>query len=199
MRTVLYCGMADDILSPLIHVPEARIFYAINLFDPAFCTGRTWESQQQDILTMLKLGHDGLSQHYIVYKDHGRNVTHLPLGPATDIETEDRDGAWVVTFTYGGEERTLVYYNGRNYYHPWPEEITGITDLLTDGAPFDYDTCPTLRQMLATRLAEPPATVRMYACAYPGYPFTEIVEGRHRDYSGVVHMTRDTIPATPPR
>ena len=48
-ENVLYCGMADDILTPLILVPNLTTLFVIDKFDSAFAKNNTWEGQKEDI------------------------------------------------------------------------------------------------------------------------------------------------------
>lgn len=56
MKNVLYLGMADDIMSPLMLVPDLENLYVINLLAPAFSPDGTWEGLKNDIKTILTDG-----------------------------------------------------------------------------------------------------------------------------------------------
>lgn len=145
---VLYCGMADDIISPLQLVPNLTHLYVIDSFDVAFSPDYTWDGQKEDILTTLKLGSDEKSHHRAVYMHYQKNVPINQLDePCIITEEDDIDVTWRVKFTYKGINRELIYFHHRRFDDPWPTEIKDIQHLISIGATFptaDY----TLRNMI---------------------------------------------------
>jgi len=77
---VLYCGMADDVLRPILLVPDFDKLFVIDGFDSAFAKNRSWEGQKEDILEMLSRGDDELSHHREVelnYREEVVSELHL--------------------------------------------------------------------------------------------------------------------------
>jgi hypothetical protein len=76
---VLYCGMADDILTPFLLIPNLKTLYVIDKFDRAFSKDRTLEGQHREIVSILKAGNDQNSFHrYICLKyNDDATVTNL--------------------------------------------------------------------------------------------------------------------------
>ena len=64
---VLYLGMAHDIMSPLLLVPNVKTIYSIDSFDPCFSSDKTWEGQKQDIKQVLTQGNDFDTRTYHCY------------------------------------------------------------------------------------------------------------------------------------
>jgi len=141
--TGLYCGMADDIISPFVLIPDLSILVAIDYFDSAFALYGTWEGQKEDILRSLTDGHDQNSYHYAImlqYVEEGDNpplITKLPE-PATIIsEGEMGDDLWVVQFRMENKNRVLYYYHHRNFVtQEWPEIASDISNVMCMGATF---------------------------------------------------------------
>lgn len=137
---ILYCGMADDVLSPMLLVPEFKTLYAICLLDTAFTKDNTWEGQKEDIKQQLIDGHDDNSLHLRIYREHHTNwpVTKL-IERCHILKEEDKNSRWELTFSYLGVERSLVYYHHRNFYVEWPSDIKDINHLMSMGATFMTD------------------------------------------------------------
>lgn len=134
---ILYCGMADDVLSPIIIAPKFEKLFAIDLFDAAYtpeATGR-WEQQKKEILNLLEAGNDEKSWHLRVYRKNHQNwpITKLK-GKCQILQQVDDGRRWQVTFLYMGLQRELIYFHHRNFYDPWPDEIVGVTHLMSMGA-----------------------------------------------------------------
>ena len=140
---VLYLGMANDIMSPLLLAPNLLKLYVISKFDNAFCSGGTWESQMQDIRNYLTNGNDKGSYSYDLFikayvvlfpkkklcKDY-----HYLEGPSTIISEEYDDTVWRLKFLYNDQERELIYYHHRDFLTTWPEDITNISHIMGQGS-----------------------------------------------------------------
>lgn len=134
---VLYCGMADDVLSPLLLVPDFDTLYSICLFDSAFAMKQSWDGQKEDIKRQLTDGHDDESHHMQVYRHYHTNwpVTKL-VEPCKILKEEDKNGKWMLIFSYLGKERSLIYFHHKNFYSEWPSEIQHVNHLMSMGAVF---------------------------------------------------------------
>lgn len=135
LNKILYCGMADDILSPLLLVPDFTHLYVIDSFDSAFAENCTWEGQMQDIKNILLAGNDEKSHHRWVHLHYKKEwpVTSLD-GPCKIISESLTDKCWTLSFVYNGVQRELIYFFRRNFYNIWPEEINNINHFMSMGA-----------------------------------------------------------------
>lgn len=129
--------MADDVLSPMLLVPDFNVLYSICLFDSAFAMNRTWEGQKEDIKKQLIDGHDDGSHHMQVYRHYHTNrpVTKL-VESCKVLKEEDKNGRWMLIFSYLDKERSLIYFHHKNFYSEWPSEIKDIDHLMSMGAVF---------------------------------------------------------------
>ena len=129
--------MATDIMTPLLLVPKFEILYAIDKHDGAFSREGTWESQKDEIRTMLRRGNDETSYTREVYIQCGPNNVHtLPGGPSQITYDCDRDSRWVLEFVYDGTARKMIYHHSKNFLDEWPREIRAIGHLMLVGAEF---------------------------------------------------------------
>jgi hypothetical protein len=153
MVNTLYCGMADDILTPLLYVPDLDHLFAICLFDPAFAPAdnQTWVGQKNDIKKALLEGTNDNCHHSAVYRKYIKDYRPTNLaGKSTIILEDESNGCWSLRFVYNGKPRTLTYYHDRDFRHPWPEDIQNISHLLSIGAPFPTNH-PVIEAMLKER------------------------------------------------
>lgn len=155
-RNVLYLGMADDILSPFWLIPNIENLWVIDLFDGAFCTGYTRDSQRNDIRKYINdMGFKILSDNLeVTHKsDRTRDIKFFEEKNAWCIETgknkgdgyykftkkpleiikndKSMEGIWTVTFQYPGQNviRQLKYFSD-NFWKEWNEEIQDLTDIV---------------------------------------------------------------------
>jgi len=155
MINILYCGMADDVLSPIIMVPDFDTIMAIDCFDSAFSPDGTWSGQQREIIKQLSQGSDEGTHHISVYSAHYHDwpVTRLRM-PCTDVrETIGSrvDERWILNFKYLGRPRRLVYWHHRDFAkEEWPEEAKNLSHVMCMGATFPLDQIP-LQTMAKTR------------------------------------------------
>ncbi len=134
---VLYCGMADDILTPLILVPNLSKLFAIDLFDKAYAKNNTWNGQKDDILQCLIKGNNKNSHHREIYLHYNKNTKIYDINePCLIINEKDNDKCWIVDFTYKGIQRQLVYFHHTNFIANWDKQINGISHLMCMGAEF---------------------------------------------------------------
>lgn len=134
-NNVLYCGMADDILSPLILVPDLTHLYVMDRFDLAFAKNYTIEGQINDIKEMLSIGSDENSYHIEIYRKYKPKWPITKLDESCTIINETLiDNCWRLTFTYKNLKRELVYFQYKDFYSIWPEEIKNINHFMSMGA-----------------------------------------------------------------
>jgi hypothetical protein len=148
---IVYCGMADDILSPILLVPTFAVLFVIDKFDMAFAREHSWEEQKKDIKQMLTEGHDEFSWHREVYLEYKKTWPITKLDAKCEIlSEEDKDGRWHLVFKYQGIKRELIYFHHRDFVSVWPEEINNIKHVMSMGATFPIHE-PELKQMLEER------------------------------------------------
>lgn len=137
--------MADDIMTPLLLVPNVTTIYVIDLFDSFFSSKFTFESQKDDIRKVLANGSD----------EH----TNRLKCPSTFISDVDDGTTWRFQFQYGEQLINLVLYHHRNFLIEWPSEIQNISHVMMMGSfscnSFKENDCTTLLQMLETRTTKP--------------------------------------------
>jgi len=195
MANVLYLGMADDIMSPLLLAPNLSKLYVISYFDRAYCSGGTWESQMQDIRNYLTNGSDKGSRSYDIYTRKKRcKDYHYLEGQSTIISEEYDDTVWKIKFLYNGKERELIYYHHRDFLATWPEEITNISHIMGQGS-VDTDVINkkeglTFRKMFEERTTE----VFYYYALYFSHKHLDkliIKCGKERDGTEIGHCKVD--------
>jgi hypothetical protein len=159
-KIVLYCGMADDIMAPLLLVPDVDIIYAIDYFDPAFSPDGSIQGQTEEIKLILQRGNDKHTESRRIYEgefrhDHRYSKMHRRLdkcnsyykdihylhGKSMFIRDAEMDigcqrRRWELIFHYNGKTRILIYYRKVNFLNVWPDEIKDLTDIMTMGATF---------------------------------------------------------------
>ncbi len=151
---VIYCGMADDILTPILLVPNLSKLFVIDLFDRAFAKHYTWEGQKNDILQCLKEGNNKNSHHRDVYLHYNKNTKIYSINEPCIIKNENDDGkCWIVDFIYKGKERKLIYFHHTNFIADWDKHINGISHVMCMGAEFPIEQ-PALNKMLKERCNE---------------------------------------------
>jgi len=162
---VFYAGMADDIMSPLLLVPDLSRIYAIDAFDPAFCKSNEWAGvggMKEDIMNILVRGDDFTSYSRGIYMSPCGGTdsaledldVHDLAGPSSILENHEENNRWYLKFVYQGIERELIYFHHRNFHDVWPEEIAEIEHVFTMGVPFVLKRVPMLTKMLDSRMAE---------------------------------------------
>lgn len=150
---ILYCGMADDITTPMLMVTGFDQLFAIDYFDSAFSPDGSWEGQKQDILDCLGSGCDKYSHHRKVCLHYQDEVLILSIGICEIINEVDDGNKWVVDFRLNSKDRKLTYFHHRNFYEIWDESIRNINHLMSIGAEFDLDK-PMLKQMFQERCSD---------------------------------------------
>lgn len=122
-RRVLYCGMANDIISPLMMFPNLKVLFAMDSFDYAYSTQGTRKSQRNDILNMLKGAPSDFYNNILPKEAIIKHVVRKPK-------------YFRVRFKYNGMDRELHYFSMNYYKAKWPKMITNIDTLVNIGAPF---------------------------------------------------------------
>lgn len=138
-ETVLYLGMADDIMQPLNMIPEVEIIYVISLFDKYYSSGRTWESQMSDIKNVLTTGRKKYKHYGYMDKIGEEKCDRLSGGRCKITKETLDDRIWSLSFDYDGISRKLIYYHNRDYMLTWPVDIVGVKHLITSGSVSIYD------------------------------------------------------------
>ncbi len=127
---VIYLGMAFDITSPLLLVPDVDVIYVIDMIDTTYGI-YSWDGQKAEVRRLLEDGSDEKSECRC-FNDHNI-INHWPR--STIISDVDNDELWTLDFYYNGKIRKLIYYHHRNYHETWPATISGCSHVITIGAP----------------------------------------------------------------
>lgn len=148
---ILYCGMADDIITPLILCPNFKKLFVIDLFDRAFSKGGTFEDQKEDIIQTLENGNDLKSHHREVCLKYFPNYPINHLKGSCSIKSNEDDGeVWRLHFDYLGVPRELIFFHHSDFTDEWDNEIQNIEHLFSVGAVFPFSNS-TLIEMIKTR------------------------------------------------
>ena len=142
-QKIIYLGMADDIMAPLLLVPKFETLYVIDLFDSCFSSDKTWESQKDNIREILFSGNDACSYKRKDYSDphfFSKNLDeiHYLNGPSNIISDYDDGIVWKLSFIYDHKKRDLIYYHHRNFLVEWPNEIVDVGHVMVIGS-FSWD------------------------------------------------------------
>jgi len=150
---ILYCGMADDILTPLLLVPNFDKLYVICIFDSAFALNGTFDGQKKDIINCLQNGNDKISKHAQVGKWAEERYGRKPQ-KNTKIQEKckilnqtDKKSCWKLTFSYCGKTKELIYFHHTDFIAEWNDEIKDIKHIMTMGAPFPYKKTQLLKML----------------------------------------------------
>lgn len=158
---ILYLGMANDIMSPLLLVPDFDILYVIDKFDFHFSSDRkTFKRQKQDIKDVLIEGSDKTSFWKIFHEEDSHiRCTHYLETPSTIIDESDDGTVWRLKFNYNDKIRELVFYHHRDFLIEWPIEIQNISHIMCMGAlswtTFVEKDCTILLKILEERTLKP--------------------------------------------
>jgi hypothetical protein len=137
--------MANDIMTPLLLVPDVTTVYVIDRFDSFFSSDFTFEGQKNDIRKVLANGSD----------EHNNRLKC----PSTFISDIDDGKVWHLQFQYGEHIVNLILYHQRDFLIEWPSEIQNINHVMMMGSfswdSFEEEDCSTLLQMLETRTTKP--------------------------------------------
>lgn len=156
---VLYLGMADDIMPPLLLVPDLTTLYVIDKFDKRFSPDSTFYSQKNDIFNTLSNGSDLDKRSRKIYNDNDDSL-HFLEGKSKIISNVDDGNVWRLQFEYMNKIRNLIYYHHRDFLEEWPSEIIDIKHVMTMGSfgwycfkMREYD-CKVLKSMLHSRTSK---------------------------------------------
>lgn len=134
-NNVLYVGMADDILSPMILVPDFDCIFVMNILDRAYSPDGTWKGMKKDIISTLKNAHTEKSHHSKLVNGTSDSFRNLYANGSSEIIEEiDNGDVWIVNFKYSGKPRQLIYYYDYDFNMNWPENIRNIKHVMTFGA-----------------------------------------------------------------
>ena len=162
MENVLYCGMADDILTPLLLIPTLDNLFVIDYFDAAFAKNANWDGQKNDIKECLACGSDIDSHHLNVmrYYDNRANSTKLN-SLCTIISETDKNNCWELKFNYNNRSIQLFYFHHIDFLNHWNENIQDINHLITIGAYFPFENT-NIQKMIKERCSN---KCQYYDCA----------------------------------
>ena len=138
MTNILYIGMADDIISPLLLCPDFDTLFVMDVFDEAYSVDGTFESQKKLITDALVSGY---TKTFARDKTPNQILHHSVYigGKATIVSNDDKDDKiWTLKFEWKGKIRTLIRYEMNACQNVWPVEITNISHIITIGA-LDWD------------------------------------------------------------
>ena len=141
---VLYLGMADDIITPLLLFPNLDTLFVIDKFDSSYnvSKGQSIEGNfdlnklKKIIMTELKTGQtlDSRVHSSVSFGDEAQIIS-------SSTELYDESEKWTLIFQFKGIVRKLIRYE-RNFHKTWPDDITNINHIITIGsAEFDDLNC----------------------------------------------------------
>ncbi len=143
--------MADDILTPIILIPNFTKLFVIDLFDSAFSRKGVWESQKQDIKQCLVDGNNEKSFDREIEINQGHNHEIYSIDePCKIIRERDENNCWRLRFLYKGKKRELIFFHHTNFISKWDEKIKEINHIMCIGTPFPINEEP-LKRMLTER------------------------------------------------
>lgn len=137
-KRVLYLGMALDIMTPMLLIPDFRVIYTINKVDKAPGYGGTIENIMEKIKLILTSG-----EYYQCNNWEHENLIPPCKCPrhklnCKSIITEDKydkeSQIWRLKFIYNNTPRDLVYYFDYNFLDEWAPEINNIGHIITYGS-----------------------------------------------------------------
>ena len=155
LQRVLYLGMGDDIMAPLLLAPDLTTLFVLDLFDAGHSSDGTRKGQRSDIKGILTHGSDEFSYTAWVYADcddsfswdqwragakrpaHVSKAIHSLEGRA-EILSEKIDPhacVWRLEFLYNGRVRNLVSFFNHNFMtQTWPNEVCDLSAIMVMGA-----------------------------------------------------------------
>jgi hypothetical protein len=190
----LYFGMATDIMTPLLLIPDVDNIYVMNKVDK--CYGGSINGIKREIkYTLLqgkkKLedvftenGEDAYENEYIVndpefYEEVKIDPTNLgshslPHGQCQLLyDYYDKETLrWELKFRYNNKVRKLIYYFDFDFCDSWPGEINTLQHLVFNGA-LSIDNLSEPKYELTVKMIEQRALQpTMYALAFnhPWFP-----------------------------
>lgn len=190
--------MANDVMAPLLLVPEFTTLYAIDLFDYCCSSDKTFTSQKSDIKNILINGNDDGSYPRSINEQYSdTRCTHYLESPSIIISESDDGTAWRLCFNYNKKIRNIVLYHHRNFLIFWPEEIKDISHVMMMGSfawvGFIKKDCTILLQMLKERTIKP---FCLYALHFLHSHFPvqlTILDGHDRDGTKIAMIKIDTM------
>jgi hypothetical protein len=183
IMNVLYLGMADDIMAPLLLVPELTTLFVIDKFDHHFSKDKTWKGQKEDIKEILINGSD-MNSHtrQVNIKCYDYDTIHYLDGKSTIVEDIDNGSVWKLKFKYKNFERRLIYYHHRDFLIKWPKDIIDIKHIMMMGA-FSWDSFDTKNSKILISMLETRAIPPYYLYAL-SFNHTHFPEHMYLDYYG---------------
>ena len=205
VKKILYCGMADDIMAPLIlegHLNNRfneMIIYVIDRFDPAFSHNQTIESQRDDIVNILKNGSDESSHSRFIYLQDSQeyddnkkfpeqtysSIHKLPLGKCDILYDIRTSNTWELKFIYCDIHYTLKTFSHNFLCEKWANEICDLTAIMFMGSYTFNQSDEDLRiftEMLNTRRHKTqPCAIYALSFIHRGFPEHFIIkDGKDR-------------------
>jgi len=156
VKKILYCGMADDIMSPLIlegHLEDEfneMIIYVIDAFDPAYSSTETLDGQRDDIVNILKNGSDESSINRLISLEENddanpfsdekfpeqtyTSIHTLPFGKCVILSDVRKSNKWILKFIYGKFNITLISFSHDFVRRKWANEICDLSAIIFIGS-----------------------------------------------------------------
>lgn len=130
--SILYLGMADDVLTPFILYPDLKTLFVLDLYMPGWDGSNSLEESQNWVCKTIQDGNDRVSaMNLIKAKKAVWKLTTFPNNTKTtnfQIIRQDNE-IFEITFDLNNISRRIkIYY--QSYYNDWPEDICGISTVL---------------------------------------------------------------------
>jgi len=193
--------MADDILLPLVLLPNVTTIYVIDMFDDCYSTDNTIEGQRRDIRRVLTDGNNSCMN------SDGDKIVHNLKMPAVILEDDFHvdpmwGNVWRLTFKYDGRIVNLVYFS-RNFENAvWPSEIQNISHIIgvgsyswecLTGLDRSHSDTTLIKSMFDTRTTD---SFTFYACAFNHMHFRHIHSVKHNIFEKSSQIAAQTIEKT---
>lgn len=162
-KNMLYCGMANDISTPLILPIHWDTLYVMDLFDSAYSSDGTLEGQKKDIIRQLINGHnqDDPMLPWLIenLKSEPSNAPlkkeltkyQFSFTPCKILKDEEVNGRWHLEIEQAGKIKNIIIFHNYNFCRSWPSEIRNIDFIAAFGAVFPLSNNIGLNQMIQSR------------------------------------------------
>lgn len=165
-KNMLYCGMANDISTPLLLPIHFDTLYVMDLFDSAYSSDGTLDGQKKDIIRQLVKGHNQddpmLAWLLNKLKSNPSNISlkkeiaryQITFTPYNILKDEDVNGRWHLEIEQKGIIKNIIIFHNYNFCRSWPSEIRNIDFITAFGAGFPLSNNIGLNQMIQSRCSK---------------------------------------------
>lgn len=136
MINILYIGMADDIISPLLLCPDFDNLFVIDMFDGSCSPDGTFDGQKKSIIDTLTSGYTKEKKSKWFPPTHNPITysAYTNLGKCIINDDVTEGDKWTLKFKAKDKIRTMIRYEMLAQKGPWPEEIKNLSQIIVIGA-----------------------------------------------------------------